>query len=186
MMLIIPSILSSTLFPLISSVKRKDSNAGIVFITRILLWINILISMVIMMLGYWGFPILFGASFVEMYSIFLLIIPGLLCLTANYPLTALNSGKDLIKRNILGSLLALLVIGSGDFFILPHLGVRSAAVISSIGYLSYYCYILYFYRKDHTSRLIDFFVIKKADIFWLLSRISRIIEERKKIPLKVS
>ncbi len=175
MMLIVPSILGATLFPIMSSGKQINGNADIKSVVRVLLWTNLSICLFIALPGYWAFPFLFGKTFNHMYFIFLLFIPGILCMTANYPLTASNSGNNLIARNITGSFLALIIIASGDFFILPYAGYRSAAIISSVGYFSYYCYTLLLYRKDHMSRLSDFLVIKKTDLSWLGLYIKRLL-----------
>ncbi len=173
MLLIVPSILGATLFPLIASGKSKIIVEGMAPVVRVLFWINIGICLPIVLFGYWAFPFLFGASFTGMYPLFLLLLPGLLCLTANYPLTAWNSGKNLIKRNITGSVIALAVIATGDFFILPYSDVRTASIVSSVGYFSYYCYILFHYRREHASSLADFFVIKKTDFPWLAVQVNR-------------
>jgi O-antigen/teichoic acid export membrane protein len=165
LLMVIPSILGTTLFALVAA----GENNNIKKVVRVLLWINIIISGFLALTGYWLFPFLFGKSFQSMYVIFLLLIPGLLCLTANFPLAAFNSGNNLLKRNIAGSFFALLSIMAGDYFILPRLGVWSAALISSIGYIVYFIYILLLYRKDHMFRASDFLIIRKTDITRLLT-----------------
>jgi O-antigen/teichoic acid export membrane protein len=173
MLLIVPSILGSTFYPLIAS---GEDNQNMPQVARILFLINIILCLFILLTGYWLFPFLFGPSFGNMYFIFILLIPGLLALTANYPLAASNSGNNLVRRNVAGSVIALIIIAAGDFFILPMAGVRSAAVISSIGYLSYYCYVLILYRRDHQDRLTDYFIVLKSDFSWMANQLKRLTE----------
>jgi O-antigen/teichoic acid export membrane protein len=175
MLLIVPSILGATLFPMIASGKKKSTGVPLAPVVRVLFWINIGICTPLILVGYWAFPFVFGTSFSGMYPLFLLLVPGLLCLTANYPLTSWNSGKNRVKKNIKGSIIALIIIAAGDFFILPHYGARTAAVISSIGYLCYYCYVLFCYRQEQPSDLSDFFVLKKTDFLWMFFQINRLM-----------
>src|SRR5450755_1237850 len=99
-----------------------------------------------------------------MYMLFVFLVPGILCVTMNYPMTAWFSADKRIGINIRGSLLALIVICTGDLLTLPHYGVPAASVMSSAGYFSYYGYTMYRYRKENTFPWKDFLLIRKSDI----------------------
>ena len=92
--------------------------------------------------GWYFIPLLFGASFNLMYRLFVFLIPGILCITMNYPLGAWFSAANRIGVNLRGALLALTVICAGDLIVLPHAGIIAAPIVSSAGYLSYYCYAI--------------------------------------------
>ena len=54
-----------------------------------------------------------------MYRLFIFLIPGILCMTMNYPLGAWFSAANRIGVNLRGAMLALIVICAGDLFVLP-------------------------------------------------------------------
>ena len=164
MLFILPAILGSTLFPIFSSQNKSGNTIELTSVIRILLWINLLVSIMILSIGWYFIPLVFGRSFNNMYLLFVLLIPGILCVTMNYPLTAWFSSARRIGINIKGSLIALMVICIGDLFALPRFGVLSASIVSSAGYISYYCYTVFIYRKEYAVPWKDFLLIRKSDL----------------------
>jgi len=164
MLFILPGILGATLFPFFSSGRNPEQANRLISVIRILLFVNVLISVGIIGVGWYLFPVLFGNSFGLMYILFVLIIPGILCVTMNYPLAAWFSANDRIAVNIRGSLLAVLVVVAGDLILLPKLGIRIASVVSSAGYFCYFLYTVSIYRRDHYVTWKDFFILRKTDI----------------------
>jgi O-antigen/teichoic acid export membrane protein len=164
MLFILPSILGATLFPIFSSQKKPDSKAGLTAVIRVLFWINGSICILILCIGWYIFPLFFGASFSQMYFLFVLLIPGILCVTMNYPMTSWFAASKRIGINISGSLLALTIICAGDCIALPHYGVTAASIVSSTGYFTYCCYTLYIFRKENTVPLKDLLLIRKSDL----------------------
>ena len=164
MLLIIPSILGSTLFPIFSSGERMGNISELTSVMRILLWINILICTMITGLGWYFFPVIFGPSFSSMYILFVLLIPGILSFTLNYPLAAWFSAGNRMEINVRGTILALVIITAGDLLILPRSGVLFAPLISSAGYICYYGYSVFAYRKLHPVPWNEFFLIRKSDL----------------------
>jgi len=164
MLLILPAILGSTLFPIFSSGNKSDNAFQLTVSVRVLLWINTGICVLILCFGWYLFPLFFGSSFSKMYMLFTLLIPGILCTTMNYPLTAWFAADRRIGVNVRGSLLGLIVICTGDLLSLPHFGVPAASIVSSAGYFSYFGYTLFIYRKEYDIPWKDFFVIRKSDI----------------------
>jgi O-antigen/teichoic acid export membrane protein len=68
-----------------------------------------------------------------------------------------------VPENIKGSLLALIVIISGDLLLVPLWGISGAALVSSAGYIAYEVYILWQFKKEYGIKLKDCFIIKKED-----------------------
>ena len=154
MFLILPSIVGTTLFTIFSS--RNDSSAGTTELTtavRILLWVNGGLCLLIIGFGWYFIPLLFGSSFNYMYYLFILLVPGVLCVTMNYPLASWFSAHKKIGVNIRGSLLAIIIICLGDIVLLPLYGVRAASAVSSGGFISLYFYGVYVYRNENSNTL---------------------------------
>jgi hypothetical protein len=99
-----------------------------------------------------------------MNLLFILLIPGILAFTLNYPLAAWFSAHNRMGTNIRGTLIALVVITAGDLLILPKSGVLFAPIISSAGYLCFYGYTVFVYRQTHSVPWNEFFLIRKSDI----------------------
>jgi O-antigen/teichoic acid export membrane protein len=177
MLFIIPGILGSTLFPVFSSLKKSGNTAELTAVIRVLFWINGVICISILCLGWYIIPLVFGASFNNMYLLFVLLIPGILCVTMNYPMTSWFSANKRIEINIRGSLLALTVICLGDLIALPHFGVLSASIVSSAGFFSYYCYTIYIYRKEYSVPWKDFLMIRMSDLTQIRQTIGTDIQE---------
>ncbi len=167
MLLIVPSILGATLFPLLSSGKHVNSSTELKSVVRVLLWINLGICIPLICFGNYLLPLIFGKSFDEMYILFILLIPGILSLTANYPVAAWFSARERIRVNISGALISMLLIIAGDVILLPYAGVRAASCVSSAGYFCYYCYMQAIYRKENPSSIKDFLFIRKNDLKWI-------------------
>jgi O-antigen/teichoic acid export membrane protein len=83
-----------------------------------------------------------------MYSAFLLLIPGILAISGLYPYTAYYAGEDRIRVNIIGSFFAFTFILLADYLFIPKYGINGAALISSIGYFIYYCYVFLVFKKE--------------------------------------
>jgi O-antigen/teichoic acid export membrane protein len=166
-LVIIPAILGSTLFPLFSSQEKSGSRSQLTAVIRVLFWINAGICLLIFASGWFFIPLIFGDSFNKMYQLFLFLIPGILCMTMNYPMGAWFSASDRIGVNLRGALLALIIIFLADLFVLPHAGIIAAPIISSAGYFGYYCYTVYIFRKENSASWKEFLLIRKSDIFWI-------------------
>jgi O-antigen/teichoic acid export membrane protein len=110
-----------------------------------------------------------------MYIPFLLLIPGIIAIATLYPFTAYYAGKNRVPENIKGSLLALVVIISGDLLLVPLWGISGAALVSSAGYIAYEIYILRQFKKEYGIKISDCFIIKKED--W--QQLSTLIKSKK-------
>jgi O-antigen/teichoic acid export membrane protein len=145
---ILPSMISTVLFPFIASGTQPDLKHQVNKFSLKLLMLYAGICSVAAIGGYWLFPLIYGPSFSNMYIPFLLIIPGILAISGLYPYTAYFSGENRISVNIKGSLVAFLFIVIADYFFIPSYGIKAAALISSVGYFIYYCYVLIVFKKE--------------------------------------
>jgi O-antigen/teichoic acid export membrane protein len=164
MLLVLPAILGSTLFPIFSSGKISGADPRLTASMRILFWINGSICLLMLSTGWYFIPLIFGSSFGHMYILFILLIPGILSVTLNYPMAAWFSASRRIGINIRGSIVALLVICACDFILLPRYGILFAPVVASLGYFSYFMYTMYTYRRECKISWKKFLILRKSDI----------------------
>jgi O-antigen/teichoic acid export membrane protein len=144
---ILPAIVASTVFSVTAAGKKTAMSTTVLRLSRLIFSGSLLACVLLAATGYWLFPLLFGAGFDRMYIPFLLLVPGIIAIATLYPFTAYYAGKNRVSENIKGSLLALVVIISGDLLLVPLWGISGAALVSSAGYIVYEIYILRQFKK---------------------------------------
>jgi O-antigen/teichoic acid export membrane protein len=161
---ILPTILASAVFPLTASGQKTGIIKTITLLSRCLFISYLFICLLLILAGKWLFPFVFGNSFSGMYQPFIFLVPGILALSGIFTITAYFAGNNQIKHNITGSVLALLVIFTGDIIWIPKYGINAAAMVSSIGYLVYQVYVILVINREFNTKLSDFFLFRIRDI----------------------
>jgi O-antigen/teichoic acid export membrane protein len=174
MMLIVPQIVASVVFPRTASgVERDRLSNSITLIARLFSQLFLLVFIGVALLGHYIFIYIFGPTFNKMQVPMLIIIPGMFSLSVLALLSAFFSGVGKLKINVNGAILALVAMIVGDFLFVPHFGIVAAAIVSSISYTVNLAYSLYFFNKDHDIRITDFFRWRKEDYAWLKMLVKR-------------
>ena len=145
---LLPAMISTVVFPFVASGTQPDLKKSIHNFSGKLLLLYAGVCLILAASGNWLFPWVFGPTFNNMYVPFLLLIPGILAISGLYPYTAYFAGEDRIRVNIYGSILAFVFIVVTDYLFIPQYGINGAALISSIGYFIYYCYVLMAFKKE--------------------------------------
>ena len=122
--------------------------------------------------GKFLFPYIYGESYDRMYSPMLWLSPGILALALQALLTAYYAGRDKVKYNLFGALLALIVIVIADFILIPPYAADGAAMGSSLGYLAYAIFMFVNYKKDTGIAYPEFLLVRKNDFQWLKDELS--------------
>lgn len=174
MLLIIPQILASAVFPhTASGFDRAEVNKSVMVISRLLTQFFLVLIALVAILGQWFFPFVFGQTFNNMYVPMLLLLPGILSLSVLALLSAYFSGKGNIRINIKGAFVALIFVIIANFFLVPLYGIYAAAVVSSVAYTINLLYSLQQFRKDYAIGVQEFFGWRKSDYSWLKSVLSK-------------
>jgi O-antigen/teichoic acid export membrane protein len=170
MLLIIPSIISSVVFPhTASGMQREEIRENILRIGRITSMLFVVLFVLMLLSGYWMFPLVFGNSYKLMYLPFLLLLPGIWALSNLYILSAYYGGVNKVKVNVQGAFIALIVILTGDFLLIPKGGIIAAAMVSTLGYLVNFLYSFFVLKNEQSVSIFQYFNINKDDIRWLKS-----------------
>jgi O-antigen/teichoic acid export membrane protein len=168
MLLIIPTIISSVVFPNIAGgMLRPEMKDNILRIGRLLTLLFIIIFLVAAALGNWIFPQVFGYTFSRMYWPFLLLIPGIWALSNLFILSAYFGGINKVRINVQGAAVALLFILVGDVLFIPKYGIIAAALVSTCGYVVNFLYSFYFLKQEHSVSIAEYWRLSKADIKWV-------------------
>jgi len=142
------SVISSTLIPFIASEQLVRTYRDWLSLMKPYVIIIVGGALLVCFSGPWLFPIVFGDSFHSMYSYMNILMPGYVFLGILTLLNAVYLGKGDIKTIFRGDLIAMLLLLSLDFFLVPKYGATGAAIISSVCYFLL-CLYLWFNLKKH-------------------------------------
>ncbi len=174
MMLIIPQIIASVVFPRTASgIDRMKINSAIMMIARLFSQLFLLAFIITALFGKWLFILLFGETFNEMQMPMLIVIPGILALSMLVLLSAYFSGKGKIKINLHGAIIGLSVMIIGDFIFVPRYGIIAAAIISTLSYVSNLAYSLWHFYRDYSISWTEFVRWRKDDYNWLIKLVKK-------------
>ncbi|HVX51706.1 MAG TPA: polysaccharide biosynthesis C-terminal domain-containing protein, partial [Chitinophagaceae bacterium] len=170
LMLIVPQIIASVIFPRSASgADRAELNTSLMIIARLLSQLYLVIIACAALFGRWLFVLVFGYTFNRMQAPFLIIMPGIFCLSVLALLSAYFSGKGNLRVNVAGAAIALVVVIAGDYFLVPLMGIIGAAIVSTIGYFVNLLYSLLQFYKDYSISWSSFFKWQRSDYRWLKS-----------------
>lgn len=168
MLLIVPQIFASVIFPQTASGKLKqDVNKSILVFFRVFLQVLSLVAIIVLLIGNIIFPLVFGESFNNVTIPLAILIVGIFSLSVLSLLSAYFSGKGKVNINVIGGLLALVTVIIGYYFFIPIKGVYAAAIVSTIGYTVNLVYALFIFCKDYQLGIKDIFSFSITDWIWV-------------------
>lgn len=175
MLLIVPQIMASVVYPQTAEGKENENiKSGIAMSARLFLQLFCLFGLMSWCFGDNIFRFVFGKSFSLMALPFLILIPGIYALSILSMLSAYFGGKDRIRVNLNGALLALAVMVFGNLLFTKSFGIRSAACISTLAYSVNLCYSMFIFRKSETGTAItEFFVPEMSDYKKIVSLLKK-------------
>jgi len=174
MMLIVPQIIASVVFPKTASAADKTVlNNTILIMARLLSQFYLVIFILIAFAGNWFFVNVFGESFDKMQMPMLVVMPGIFSLSVLSLLSAFFSGKGKVSVNVRGAMLGLICMIIGDYLLVPRYGIIAAALVSTLSYSVNLGYSLLQFYHDHSIRWVEFIKWKKGDYNWLFNILKR-------------
>lgn len=176
---VVPAILAGVIFPLTAAGRKEETNIKMQVLSRGLIFIYGLACLLLILLGYWLFPIVFGETFKNMYLPFVLLTPAILSYSVIHLLAAYFSGKKVLHIGVWGNVFTLTIIIIGDILFIPTYGIKAAAMVSSVGYLFLMLFLIFIHSKEYKSRLVDFLIIKRSDWYLLKNTIRQTVLARK-------
>ena len=119
------------------------------------------------------FEWLFSGEFSDIHTIILLIAPGIVFFSAHTVLANYFSGTGKPKYNLYGSLIGLSVTIVSAFILIPLLGIRGAAITTTLTYTALFVYQWIVFHRLTGSKLKQL-VIAKDDWVWLTTEIRQL------------
>ncbi len=112
------------------------------------------------------FEWLFSGEFSDIRPVILLIAPGIVFFSAHTVLANYFSGTGKPKYNLYASLIGLTVTLISAFLLIPLLGIRGAAITTSLTYTALFVFQWVVFHKQTGSRLRQL-IPEKEDFSWL-------------------
>ncbi|MFI5185948.1 MAG: polysaccharide biosynthesis C-terminal domain-containing protein [Chitinophagales bacterium] len=143
-----PTIIATVVFP--ASAAKTDSNFGKKvnkMIMQVLL-LNAIACIALLVSGKWIFNFFYGDSFSLMYWCFVFSVPAILSISVIRILASYFAGINRIRYNLVGGLIALVVIVALNFWLIPLLGINGSALADSVGYLFYMVFLFACYHYN--------------------------------------
>jgi len=78
---------------------------------------------------------------------FVFSVPAIMAITVVRVLASYFAGANKIKYNLVGGLLALIIVTLFNFALIPSMGINGAALADSLGYIFYMVFLLTFFNK---------------------------------------
>ena len=120
------------------------------------------------------FELLFSEEFADIRPVILLMAPGIIFFSAHTILANYFSGIGKPKYNLYASLIGLSVTIISAFILIPTLGIRGAAITTSLTYMSLFFYQWVVFQKQTGSRLRQL-VPNREDWEWVRTEIKGLI-----------
>ncbi len=168
MLLIIPQILASSIFPQLASGENNEQIVNtIAKLCRVFSIIFIIIFLMILLFGQWIFPFVFGNSFSTMYMPMLILIPGIFCLCCSTLLSAYFSGKKRNQINLYAAAFALVIMIILTIILKSNYNILIAASISSVAYFAETLFCFIHFSKNETLNWKQIFNYSLKDWTWI-------------------
>ena len=128
--------------------KAKQASQLTLRLMKISVLVTFAALLVICLLPASFFEWLFSGEFGDIRTIILLMAPGVVFLSAHTILSNYFSGTGQPKHNLYASLIGLAVTLVAALVLIPWLGIRGAAITSSLAYISMFVYQWLVFRRS--------------------------------------
>ena len=120
------------------------------------------------------FEWLLSGEFSDIHTVILLMAPGIVFFSAHTILSNYFSGIGQPKYNLYASLIGLSVTVLAAFLLIRWLGIRGAAITTSLTYISLFVYQWRVFRRMTATQLKQL-IPNKADFDWVVAEMKRIL-----------
>lgn len=122
------------------------------------------LALVMAITAHWAVPMLFGEVFSTSVFALYLLLPGILFSSTTKLLTPLLVQGGLQRINLFSISLAAVITIVLDLLLIPDLGIKGAAIATSISYLTILLVTLFAIRYRMGIAINDLFLLRKEDI----------------------
>jgi O-antigen/teichoic acid export membrane protein len=178
----ISNSVNTVLFPEISSISRSKAAQFIPQVCRNTFFICGILGLFLVTTGYFLIRLLYGIEFILAYSVFLILLPGLMMDAIFRILSSYfkGTGRPLIVSKVVTVTLCLNLFL--NFILIPLFGIHGAAISSLISYSLNAIILLMYFQRDRKFKLFEFLLIKKSDLKIYSKLLNRVRKEARILP----
>jgi O-antigen/teichoic acid export membrane protein len=159
----LPNSVASILF---SHVARQQDKYSLLTVERIFRLTLSIVGLGILCLVFFSKNIivfLFGKSFAESYPALLWLLPGVFFLSMSKVMTGYLNGRGYPQYGSISSFVAFFVTIAADIYLIPKLGIKGAAMASSLSYATGTFIVLFFFLKKTSTSIPALFTLRSED-----------------------
>ena len=131
---ILPLLFASVIFPSVAGNKQQYDDGRLLALIRGLNFLNIISGVILFFASTSVIPFLFGTSYNNSIELFQILLPGVILFCIATILAAYFAGMKKLEINFWGSFLCFITILLLDITLIPSIGMKGAAIASSVGY----------------------------------------------------
>jgi len=176
----ITNSVNTVLFPEISSISRREAAEFVPRVCRNTFVICGIFGLLLIATGYFLIKFLYGIEFILAYSVFLILLPGLMMDAIFRVLSSYFKGTGrplLVSKVVSVTLSANLAL---NFIFIPEFGIQGAALSSLISYSLNAIFLLIYFRRDYKVKLSEFFLLSKDDYVYYSELLNRLYNKNTK------
>lgn len=128
--------ISTVLLPRLSQLHDSDDKRNIItpMIARGVLWLTLFFAIILALIGSIIIKLLFGESFLQAYTVILILLPGIVLGACSRILANDMAARGKPELNLATSWITVIINISLNFYLIPKYGVEGAACATSIAY----------------------------------------------------
>jgi len=173
---LIPSAISTVLFPRTAAVEEGDAVRLTTLILRSFFFLMPVAGLLLLLSPY-IIPLLYGIKFVPSIKVVGYLLPGVIGNCYAGILGSYLSGRGHPELTLYSIGPAALVTLVGDYLLIPAMGIKGAALVSSFAYCTNLSLLLYFFSTITGSRLKDIFIPKIEDIKYITATLKEKLQK---------
>ena len=159
----VPITIAAVIVPF-AVTSSKEVLVKVKIILRLLFNGYILLGILLLIISPFFIPFIFGNEFSATVTPFLILLPGVIIFSITTLLAAYFAGINRQDINLKISFFCFLIIMAGDWILVPHFGMKGAAIASSIGYSFSGMYSLIVFSKQSGWSFKELLLVKEDDV----------------------
>ncbi len=160
----VPGSISTVLFPRVSAIKDSQANQLTPKVSRQVLFIVFILSIILLILASPLVQILFGTAFLPSVEPLMILIPGIVALSFAKVLTSDFGGRGRPELGTLAAIVSLLINIPLNVILIPKWGISGAAFASTVAYIVASGIVLFIFLKISQNNLSETLLIKLSDL----------------------
>lgn len=170
----LPSSYLSVFFTQITEKNRLEAIELYAKAQRITFIITVIISFFLSLLAFPLIYLMYGQPFISAAWVVIFYTPGLIFQVAARLSIKFYAGQGRPLKNSLVYIVGLIVSLPFYFILIPKLGIKGAAIASSIAYLSAFLFSFYQIHREYGLSILEIIKFKSEDIMYIRSHIGNL------------